>query len=97
MNDYDMVKIRRLHEKICPRIKCVDCIIKDDINLYSKKGYQRHCRFYLEYINGYAGGYLMEDGKLKRKMIMDCPREFKFCSECEKVDCEHRQNKKEVK
>jgi hypothetical protein len=79
--------IIKIQERMCPRLHCADCAIRngDIIDTGDKwGGRQTRCSFYDQYPDGYAGGYVLQDGEYVRKMNMDCPREQVWCCDCPK-------------
>ena len=80
--------IIKTQDKLCPKLACKDCAVKDgDVGtlLDTSRIRQTKCKFYLEYPDGYAGGYIMEGGKYIRKMnITTCPRIAVWCTDCPK-------------
>jgi hypothetical protein len=85
------------YQKICPRLKCEDCAVKDRDNFMigEKNNYKAYvrdvtCPFYANYPNGYAGGYVERNGKMVRvREMKHCPRELVWCADCPKADNGH--------
>lgn len=83
-------KAQRFFERNCPRLKCKDCAVKDgDVGQLVKPRKKEKCKFYEQYPNGYAGGYVLEGEEYRQVMEMDCPREFVWCIDCN-IPCRRR-------